>query len=127
MNEIVFVLYWRERLPKSNCTVVGGGEFDVCAGQVLGSRKERQVLDCGGQDHLFGFGVAHQDVVDGVAVVVPSNTEAGGGICLRIAIDQKDLETFQGEACGKIDSGGRFAHSALLIDHAENLSHGISG
>ena len=55
------------------------------------------------------------------------NAEAGSGIGLGIAIDQKDLEALDCQAGGEIDCGGSFADSALLIDDAENLAHGISG
>ena len=69
-------------------------------------------------------GVAHQDIVDGVAVVVALQTEAGGGVCLRVAVDQEDVEAFKSEAGGQVDGSGGFANSALLVDNAENLSHG---
>ena len=53
----------------------------------------------------------------------PSPEEA---LACGIAVDQKNLETFECEAGGKIDCGGGFADSAFLIDDAENLAHGIS-
>jgi hypothetical protein len=36
--------------------------------------------------------IAHQDVIDGVAIVVAADAEAGSGIGLGVAIDQQDLE-----------------------------------
>ena len=35
--------------------------------------------------------VAHEDVVDGMAVVVARKSEAGGGVGLGVAVDQEDL------------------------------------
>ena len=68
--------------------------------------------------------VAHEHVVDGMAIVVALEAEAGGGVGLGVAVDQEDLEAFESEACGEIDGCGGFADSALLVDNAENLSHG---
>ena len=44
-----------------------------------------------------------------------------------IAVDEEDFEALEREASGKIDGGGGLAHSPLLIDDAENLSHSVSG
>jgi hypothetical protein len=83
-----------------------------------------ELRDLSGENDLLGGGFAHEDVVDGVTVVVPDETEAGGAIGLRVAIDEKDLEAFESEACGEVNRSGGFANSALLVDNAENLSHG---
>lgn len=71
--------------------------------------------------------VADQDVVDRVAIVVALKTETGGAVSLWIAVDKEDLEALKGEACREVDGGGGFANAALLVDHADYLSHGISG
>ncbi len=68
--------------------------------------------------------VAHQHVIDGMAVVVALKAEAGGAVGLRIAIDQEDFEAFQSEAGGEVDGCCGLANSALLVDNTENLSHG---
>ena len=62
-----------------------------------------------------------------MAIVVAGDAQARGGICLRVAVDQEDFEPLQRQAGGKIDRGGSFAHTTLLVYNAENLSHGISG
>jgi len=59
-----------------------------------------------------------------VTVVVALKTQAGGGIGLGVAVNQEDLEAFEGEAGGEVDRRGSFAYSALLIDDSENLTHG---
>ena len=76
------------------------------------------------QNDLHGLGIAHQDVIDGMAVVVALEAESGGGVGLGVAVDQEDLEAFERQAGGKVDGCGGFANSALLVDDAENLSHG---
>jgi hypothetical protein len=75
---------------------------------------------------LLGGDISHQHVIDGAAIVIALETEAGGGVGLGVAIDKKDLETFESQAGGEIDRCGGFANSALLVDNAEYLSHGNS-
>ena len=112
---------------KANSAVCGVGEFDIGAGQVFGSWQEREILDSGGKNDLFSLGVAYQNVVDRVPIVVPGNTEPGRGIGLRIAIDEKHFQTLKGQTRGKIDGSRCLAHSTLLVHDAENLSHSVSG
>jgi hypothetical protein len=59
-----------------------------------------------------------------MAIVVADETKPGGAIGLRIAINEKYLEAFESEACGEVNCCGGFANPALLVDNAENLSHG---
>jgi hypothetical protein len=44
---------------------------------------------------------------------------------LGITIDQKDLEALEGQTGSQINRRRGFANSALLVDYAENLAHGI--
>jgi hypothetical protein len=60
-----------------------------------------------------------------VAAVVALEAETGGSVRLGIAIDKEDLEALEREAGGQIDGSGGFAHSSLLIDESDDLSHGI--
>ena len=69
--------------------------------------------------------MAHQDVVDGVAVIVALHAEAGGGVGLGVAIDQEDFEAFEGQGGAEIDGGGGFAHATLLIHDPDNFPHGV--
>jgi hypothetical protein len=50
-------------------------------------------------------------------------TEAGGGIALRVEVEQERAEAASGQAGREIGGGRRFADAALLIGHAENPSH----
>ena len=90
-----------------------------------GRQPER--VDLGGQNHLFREAVAHENVVDGMAVVVALKAEAGGGVGLGIAIDEEDFEALERQAGGQIDGGCGFADSSLLVDETEDLAHGIPG
>ena len=114
-------------VPETRFAAFNSSQFNICAGEVLRAGQKPEILDICWQNHLLRGGVADQYVIDGVAVIVPWDTKPGSGVGLGVAIDQKDVETFDGEAGGEVDCGGRLADSALLIDHAENLAHGISG
>lgn len=58
-----------------------------------------------------------------MTIVVSTDAQAGGGICLGIAIDEEYFQTLERKAGGKIDSSGGLAYSTFLIDHPKNLSH----
>jgi hypothetical protein len=60
-----------------------------------------------------------------VAAVVALEAEARGGVGLGIAINEEDLEPLERQAGGKINGSGGFAHSTLLVDEPDDLSHGI--
>ena len=115
-----------KRLAQAECAVLGAGQLDIGAGEVLRAGQQPKVVDFGGQDDLFGRGIADENVIDRVAVVVALKSETGRGIGLGIAVDEKHFEFLERQAGGEINRGGSFADSALLIDNAENLAHGIS-
>ena len=73
---------------------------------------------------MLGGSISGEDVVDGAPVIVPLKAEAGGGIGLRVAVNQQDFKAFQRETCSEIDSCSGFANAALLVDNTENLTHG---
>ncbi len=85
------------------------------------------MVDFRGQNDLLGRGIADENVVDRVPVIVPLQSESGGGVGLGIAVHEEDFEFLERQAGGEIDRRGSFADSALLIDDTENLAHGISG
>jgi hypothetical protein len=50
-------------------------------------------------------------------------TEAGGGVALRVEVEQERAEAASGQAGREVGGGRRFADATLLIGHAENPSH----
>jgi len=117
----------RQGAAQAQRAVLCCGQLDVGAGQVLRAGQEPQQVDLGGQDDLLGQGVAHQDVIDGMPVVVALETEARGSVGLGVAVHQQNLYAFESEARGEVDGSGGLADSALLIDNAEYLAHGLQG
>ena len=115
-----------ECVAQAEGAVAGCGQLDVGAGKVLGAGQQGEGLDLGGQNDLLGGRVAHEDVIDGMAVVIALEAEAGGAVGLGVAVDKEDFEAFESEAGSKVDGSGGFANSALLVDNAENLTHGRS-
>jgi hypothetical protein len=43
------------------------------------------------------------------------DTEAAGGVSLRIAVDDQDLDIARGQRSGKVDSGGGLPHPTFLV------------
>ena len=87
--------------------------------------KSQSISISVGQDDLLRRAVAHQHVIDGVPIVVTLKAKAGRSIGLRITIHEKDLEPLERQARSQINRGRCFSDSALLVDDAENLAHGI--
>ena len=77
--------------------------------------------DFGGQDGVGGGVAAHEEVVDGGAVVVAAEAQASGGVGLGVAVDEQGREAFEGERGGEVDGGGGFADAALLVDDGDDF------
>ncbi len=84
------------------------------------ARNNEQVFDVGIEDVAFQIFVVDQRVAVGRIAA-----ESGGGIALRIHVQQQRSLAGQGEGSREIDGGGRFAHASLLIHHAEDPSHNV--
>ena len=52
-----------------------------------------------------------------------SSAGAGGGVALRIEIDQQHAALHRGEARGEVDGGGRLADAALLVGDRDDARH----
>ena len=124
IDQVVFFPLRGKGVAQTHRAILGCGKFDVCAGQVFRARQQRKGLDHGRQDHLLGGRQAHQDIVNGVARVVPLHTEPRSGVGLGVAVHQEDLEAFEGERRTEVNCGGGFAHATLLINDPDNFPHG---
>jgi hypothetical protein len=123
-NQVEVILDGLEGMAEAKRAIRGASQLDIGAGKVLGAWKEPEQIDFGGQNDLNGGSVAHQDVIDGVSVVIPLNPDTGSSVGLRVAVGEKDFEPFKSEAGSEVDRRSGFADSALLIDNAEYSSHG---
>src|SRR5581483_5333915 len=72
-------------------------------------------------------GVSEQDVVDGRRILALGNAEAGGGISLRVGVDEEDLEDVCGEGGCQIDSCSSFANPAFLVGDSNYFCQYIGG
>jgi hypothetical protein len=69
-----------------------------------------------------------QGVIEGLVQPALVDAEGGGGIALRVGIDDEDPVSPIGEECGEIDSGRCLADAALLIrDRYHARISGIRG
>ena len=75
--------------------VRGGGirawkvyELEVGADEILVGGNQVKALKVGGDERVLGRGVIQQDVVEVVRVF--GDTQAGGGVALRIGIDHQN-------------------------------------
>ena len=85
----------------------------------------------GGQDAVaaggaFGHGFAHggfaeQDVVDAFGDGGFVDAAAGGGVALRVEINDEHAHVFRRERGGEVDGGGGFAHAAFLVGDGDDV------
>ena len=73
-----------------------------------------QVLHVGAlQDDLFGFPEPGDALVDAFEVYVEA--QSGGGVGLRVGVEQQHLLAQQGQRCCEVDGRCGLAHAAFLI------------
>lgn len=53
------------------------------------------------------------------------DTEATGGVSLRVGIDDQNAEVVGRERSGQVDSGGCFANAAFLVGNCENSAQAV--
>src|SRR6185312_17032375 len=97
--------------------------FDICADQVLTGGNDEESFDFGGQGRFSQAAFTRQDVISGFPLVVARKAIAASRVRLRVAVDQKGLQTFQRQSSRKVDRRRGFAHAALLIHNRQNSSH----
>ena len=75
-------------------------------------------------DHaLRRAGTAHQEPVNGFSDVVAAHAAAGGGVGLRVEIDQQHLAVHLRKAGGQVDGRRGLAHAALAVGDRESALH----
>ena len=78
------------RSRRRNSRLANVDQFEVGADEVLVGGDEVEAFEFGGDDGVFGRGVAQQDVVEAGPRRVLGDAEAGGGVALRIGIDDQN-------------------------------------
>src|SRR4029079_1982357 len=73
--KVVLILNRLQSLAKANSAVLGAGQLDIGAREILRSRENGQILHSRGQDYLCRLGVTDQDIVNGVAVVIADDSK----------------------------------------------------
>ena len=105
----------------------------IGAGLPVGEPTGSMIVDIGGGTSevavisLGGIGVAHEELVGSGALGVLEESEAGGGVGLRVAIDEEGWDSAGGEAGGEVDAGSCLPYSAFLIGDGDDPRHGDSG
>ena len=90
------------------------GQLGVGCYQVYRRGQQPQVLHVGAlQDDLFGFPESCDTFVDALQIDVEA--QAGGGVGLRIGVEQQHLLAQQGQRCCEVDGRCGLAHAAFLI------------
>jgi hypothetical protein len=107
----------------SALAVIKGNQLDLGSDQIDLGWDKVEKWKHGGLDDVGDGGTLQQHVVDGTLERRLVYTKAGGGIALRIEINQQGAPLGQSEARGKIDCGRRFPDSALLVYDRQRPTH----
>ena len=81
-------------MAQTNGAIVHACQLNVGASQILRSGQQKEQIDLRRQNHLLRRSLAHQHVVDRVAIVIALEAKTGGAVCLGVAIDQQNFEAF---------------------------------
>ena len=71
-------------------------------------------------DHLVQRPALDQHVVDRRHLGVVLDAEGGGGVALRVEVDDEHLQPLQGQRRREVDRGGGLADAALLVGHRQD-------
>jgi hypothetical protein len=69
----------------------------------------------------LSFDLTGQHVVHGLFEVPMVQTQSGGGVALRVEIDDENARTGKGEVCPQIDRRGGLPHPALLVGDGQHV------
>ena len=95
-------------------------QLDVRAAQVNLTRNYRQPLKGGVLNLLQQAALAQQREV-GARAGRLLQTNATGGIGLRIEVEEQHAPADSGDAGGQVDRGGRLTHAALLVGDGDDF------
>lgn len=114
-----------ERVGHDAFPLFSGDHFDFGACEVRGGWQDVQVSELyRSLDGVLDRGVSGEDVVDGGLQAVLFEADAGGGVALRVAVDQESATFGDGERRCEIDGGGSLTDAALLVGYGDDAGHG---
>ena len=79
-----------------------------------------EAFEVGVDDGVADRRIAEEDVVQAGAFRIFGDAKAGGGIALRVGVDDQDLKVVGGKGGGQVDGGGGFSDSAFLVGNGED-------
>jgi len=97
-------------------------QFDIGGYEILVRRDDAQALEIGWLHRILNWGMAHKDVIGRGLAGGFGDPEAGGGVTLRIGVDEKDLEVVGGERSSEIDGRCGLADATFLVSDRDYFS-----
>ncbi len=109
-----------DRVAQPECAAGRRSQFELEARQIHGRRRDMQPRHRG-RHHRFAQGrLADQHVIGRAVAVAAIDAEAGGGVALRIEIDDQHALADRRERGAEIDRGGGLADAALLVGQRQD-------
>lgn len=117
---IAFTAEWFEELAELNEVIFALAEFNFEGGQVHLGGEQIEVFCIGGKDTFGETFLAVEQRVNAAARLLVE-TEPGGGIGLRVEINEQCGNLSIGQPGGEVDGGGGFADPALLVGNSKDF------
>ena len=99
--------------------VLQARQFDFDAGEVHLGRYQVDLVDGGADDEVVDIGDVQERAVQGDALA-GLDAEPGGGVRLRVEVDDQNGLLAGREGGGEVHDGGRFADPALLVCNGDD-------
>ena len=109
-----------QRVAEAELAAGLSDEFDFGAGEVGFGWDDGEVRDRCGADCFCRRAFLRQQGIGAVGAVVAAESEAGGGVALRVEIDEQDGLAGGAEGGGEVDAGCGFADSAFLVGNGQD-------
>src|SRR3954471_4794729 len=109
-----------EGLAQLELSAEGRNELDLGPREVQAGGRHEQVAHGGGLDAVVDGGVVQDHLVHGGLQVPGVQPEAGGGIALRVEIDDEHAKALVSERRAEVHGRGGLAHTALLVGDGDD-------
>lgn len=107
---------------KLSLASVGIYEFNIGGYEILVRWDDAQALEIGWLHRILNRGMPHKDVICCWLAGDFGDPQAGGGVTLRIGVDEKDLEIVGGERSSEVDGRGGLTDATLLVGYRDYFS-----
>ncbi len=105
----------------------GRHQLDLGTGKGDGGGRDEQVLHARRLDAVLEGGVPHQHVIHRELEIAGVDPQSGGGVSLRVKVDDQHPEPELGQCRSEVHRRGRLPDAALLVGHGQDPGKRVRG